>query len=476
MKYGQFIDGVFRDGSADSTLTVIDPSNGESLGTYAAASAADIRTAVDAAAAAFAGWAGRSAFDRSGLLRRAADLIRERKSDIGRHISCELGKTAAEALREVEVAAEMFEWAAEEGRRLYGRIIPSRAADVRQSVYLEPIGPVAAFSGWNAPAVTPSRKISGALAAGCTIVLKPSEETPGPALLVAQALHDAGVPPGVVNLVFGDPAAIADQLCDAPEIAMITFTGGTAVGKRIGARAALSMKRATLELGGHAPVVVGADVDVERVAAAAVDMKYRNAGQVCISPTRFIVQASVYDAFSAAFVRKAKAIRVGDPFDPATRMGPLKNRRRLDAIERLVQDARDRGGVVATGGRRLEGAGLFYEPTVLLGAGPHCAAANEEPFGPIALIDAFERLDDAIAEANRLPFGLAAYGFTNDLGIAQRLATEIRSGVVCINEWLTSLPETPFGGVRDSGLGSEGGVEGLHEFLRVKTVRQRAAS
>jgi succinate-semialdehyde dehydrogenase/glutarate-semialdehyde dehydrogenase len=438
MQYSQFIAGEFRQGTSAERFTVIEPSTGQPLGDYAHAAPADVQAAIDAAESALRAWRTTSALERSVLLRRVAALMRERGDAIATQIARELGKPFGEAQKEVVTAAEMFEWAAEEARRIYGRTIPARAGGITQTVALEPIGVVAGFAGWNAPAITPSRKISGALAAGCTIVIKPSEETAGVALHIARAVQDAGVPDGVVNLVFGEPGAIADQLCASPQVHMVTFTGATAIGKQIGAKAALTMKRATLELGGHAPVVVCDDADVDRVARAAVATKYRNAGQVCTSPTRFLVQAGVFDAF----------------------------------LDRLVQDARARGLTIATGGERIGTEGFFYRPTVIVRPSLDCDAANIEPFGPVALISPFNDLDEAIAEANRLPFGLASYAFTNDVQRAHRLAGEIDSGVVCINEWQASLPETPFGGHKDSGLGSEGGVEGLMEFLRVKCVRQ----
>ncbi|AQV99222.1 NAD-dependent succinate-semialdehyde dehydrogenase (plasmid) [Cupriavidus necator] len=472
MDYSQFIAGEFRQGTSRSRISVINPANGMPLGDFAGASAADVEDAVRAAEGAFRSWRKTSVAERAAMLRRAGGLMRERSVVLARQISLELGKPLAEAHKEVGTAAEMFEWASEEARRLYGRTIPARAEGVTQTVVWEPIGPVAAFAGWNAPAITPARKISGALAAGCTIVIKPSEETAGVALLMARILQDAGFPEGVVNMVFGDPAEIADMLCAAPQITMVTFTGATSIGKSIGSKAALTMKRALLELGGHAPVVVCEDVDIDRVVKGAVAAKYRNAGQVCTSPTRFLVHRAVYREFSERFVRTAEALRVGEPFDEATQMGPLKNARRLDAIERIVRDAKDRGLDVATGGERIGARGYFFKPTVILQPSLDCDAAMIEPFGPIALISAFDTLDDAIEEANRLPFGLAAYGFTQHMGNAYRLANEIESGVVCINDWQASLPETPFGGHKDSGLGLEGGTEGVREFLRVKCVRQ----
>ena len=472
MSYSQWIAGEFRQGASTQRFTVINPSTGQPLGDYAYATQADVQAAIDAANQALRSWSKTSALERSTMLRRVAALMRERSETISTQIALELGKPLGEAQKEVVTAAEMFEWAAEEARRIYGRTIPARTGGVTQTMVLEPIGVVAAFAGWNAPAITPARKISSALAAGCTIVIKPSEETAGVALHIARAVQDAGVPDGVVNMVFGDPGEIADQLCDSPQVAMVTFTGATSIGKQIGAKAARTMKRATLELGGHAPVIVCDDADVDRVARMAVATKYRNAGQVCTSPTRFLVQAGVFDAFCARFVQAAQTLKVGDPFDAATQMGPLKNVRRLQAIDQLVQDARGRGLTIATGGERIGTEGFFYQPTVIVRPSIDCDAANIEPFGPVALISPFADLDEAIAEANRLPFGLASYAFTNHLERAHRLASEIDSGVVCINEWQASLPETPFGGHKDSGLGSEGGIEGLQEFLRVKCVRQ----
>lgn len=476
MIYSQFIGGEFIEGNAATVATVLNPATGQALGHYPHATQADVEEAIACASEAYRTWRKTSVLERSSLLRRTASLMRERSDAIARQITLELGKPIGEAQKEVVTAAEMFEWASEEARRMYGRTIPARNEGITQTVMWEPVGPVAAFAGWNAPAITPSRKISGALAAGCTIVIKPSEETAGVALLIARVLQDAGIPDGVVNMVFGDPSEIADLLCASPQIAMVTFTGATSIGKIIGAKAAQSLKRATLELGGHAPVIVCDDIDVDRVVRMAVATKYRNAGQVCTSPTRFLVQAPIFQQFQEKFISAAEAMKVGDPFDANTQMGPLKNLRRLESIERLVQDARNRDLTIATGGERLRGEGYFYKPTVIVKPSINSEANSMEPFGPIALISSFDKLDDAIAEANRLPFGLAAYAHTNNLQSAYRLTHEIDSGVVCINEWQASLPETPFGGHKDSGLGSEGGMEGLQEFLRVKCVRQGAAS
>ena len=472
MQYSQFIDGEFCAGSSSETIEVISPSTSSAIGSYAMADAVDVARAIACAKKAQTAWKKSGAVQRSELLRKIAAEMRADRDNFAKQIASELGKPYSEAQKEVDVAAEMFEWSAEEARRLYGRVIPARTPGIQQIAQLEPVGVVAGCSGWNAPAITPSRKISAALAAGCSIVIKPSEETAGVALLIAQACQRAGTPAGLVNMVFGNPAAIADQLCSAPDIAMITFTGGTEVGKQLGAKAAAHMKKATLELGGHAPVIVWSDVDIDKVAAAAVATKYRNAGQVCTSPTRFLIHESIYEAFCAKFVEHANKLRVLDPFDDKAQMGPLKNQRRRSAIAQLVANALESGATLLAGGKAIDRPGFFFEPTVLALRDKRADASRIEPFGPVALLIPVKDADEALNEANSLPFGLAAYAFTNDIKLAHRFANEIESGVVCINELQASLPETPFGGYKDSGLGSEGGIEGLREFLKVKCVRQ----
>jgi len=472
MKYSQFINNEFCPGTSTASIEVLSPSTGEVLGEYAAASSQDVARAIACAKQAQATWKKSGALQRSELLRKIAHEMRADRDQLAHCITSELGKPYSEAQKEVDVAAEMFEWAAEEARRLYGRVIPARAPGIQQIAQLEPVGVVAGFSGWNAPAITPSRKISAALAAGCSIVIKPSEETAGVALVIAQACVRAGTLAGLVNMVFGNPAEIADQLCSAPDINMITFTGGTDVGKQLGAKAAAHMKKATLELGGHAPVIVWADVDIDKVAAAMVTAKYRNSGQICTSPTRFLIQDSIYEAFCEKFVELARKLRVMDPFDTQAQMGPLKNQRRRAAVAQLVANAVASGARLLTGGQSGEGPGYFYEPTVLALDDKQADVSHIEPFGPIALMIPVKNVEEALQQANALPFGLAAYAFTNDMKLAHRFANEIESGVVCINELQASLPETPFGGYKDSGLGSEGGIEGLREFLKTKCVRQ----
>ncbi len=464
------IGGTWIGADDRETQPVFDPATGARLGSVPMATTDDVEAAIAAAADSFDRWRRTPAAERSRLLRSAAAHIGSRRSTIAGLIALELGKPLAEAHREVDLAGEMFEWAAEEARRLYGRIIPPRGAELRVSTVREPVGPAGAVSGWNAPAVTPARKLAYALAAGCTVVLKPSEATPAVAQALVAALCDVGVPEGVVNMVFGDPAGVVGQMADHPALRVFSFTGGTEIGRQLSARAALTLKRTVFELGGHAPVLVCDDVDVEALALGAVAAKFRNAGQVCVSPTRFLVAQPVYQRFADAFTAAAAALRVGDPFSPETQMGPVQNRRRIDACDALVADARARGAALLTGGEALERNGTWYSPTVLADVPADARIVNEEPFGPVAVLNAFDSIGEAIAEANRLPFGLAAYAATNDLRIAERLARDVEAGTLAINHWAASFPETPFGGVKQSGIGREGGSEGVDAFLQTRLI------
>lgn len=472
MQYTQYISGQFREGTSDTVYQVINPATLESLGELKFTSEQDVIEAIESAKAAFPLWRNTTAYERSVKIRQIATQLYEQVDDLAQQISLELGKPLAEAKREIQTAAEMFEWASEESRRIYGKTIAPRTTGIKQTVVYEPVGIVAAFSGWNAPAITPARKISAALAAGCSIIIKPSEETAGIALKMAQIIDGVGLPQGTVNMVFGNPQQISDLLCEAPDIAMITFTGATTIGKHLAEKASKHLKKMTLELGGHAPVIICEDVNVDKVAKAAVASKYRNAGQVCTSPTRFLIQENIFAEFSQKFAEYAKHIKVGLPTDTSTQMGPLKNSRRLDAVESLVNNARSVGAKIAAGGHKLsELTGYFYQPTVIVQPPFEADVNHIEPFGPIAVLSSFKTLDEALAEANRLPFGLASYAFTNNFNYIERISNEIESGVISINDWQASLPETPFGGVKDSGLGTEGGSEGIHEFLKIKTIR-----
>lgn len=466
------IDGHAQAAGSRRTLDVTDPATQAVLGRVPVATAEDIDAALLAAHRSFPRWRDTPAQERATILRRAAALMRERTARLAWLITRELGKPLAESEKEVATAAEMFEWAAEEARRTYGRLIPGRVAGIRQMAIPEPIGPVAAFSGWNAPAITPSRKIAGALGAGCSIVIKPSEETPAIALEIGRALADAGLPAGTLNMLFGDPGEISRRLIESPLIRMVTFTGSTSIGRELAMMAAAGLKRATLELGGHAPVLVFDDADPEAAADAVLAAKLRNSGQICTSPTRMYVQQGVYERFVARLAERARGWRVGNGLDAGVQMGPLANPRRLAAMESLVADALAHGAQLAAGGTRPDLPGWFWSPTVLRDVGTDCLAANTEPFGPLALVSPFRDLDEGLALANRLPFGLAAYVFTQNAGIARTAAERIESGVVCVNHCQASLPETPFGGFKDSGLGKEGGIEGLQEFMQIKYVSQ----
>lgn len=469
-----FIDGRWREGAAGRSLDVLNPATGESIGVVAYAEPADLDEALAAAARGFAVWRAKSAFERSTILRRAAGLLRERLEALAATMTMEQGKPVAEAKMEILVSADFLDWCAEEAKRAYGRLIPARVAGVSQAVVREPVGPVAAFTPWNFPMSQVVKKIAPALAAGCSIIVKAAEDTPASAAGLVLALADAGVPPGALALVFGDPAAISAHLIPHPVIRKISFTGSVPIGKRLAAMAGEHMKRATMELGGHGPAIVCDDVDVEAVSTTLVGAKFRNAGQVCVSPTRFLIQEKVYDRFVERFTAKAKAIRVGDGLAPDTVMGPVITQRRLQAVESLVADARQAGAEVTTGGGRIGNTGNFLEPTVLAGVTTTMRAMNEEPFGPLALMRPFAELDDAIAEANRLPFGLAAYAFSRSASAVSRLSSGIETGMLTINHLGLALPETPFGGVKDSGYGSEGGSEALEPFLATKFVTHAA--
>jgi succinate-semialdehyde dehydrogenase/glutarate-semialdehyde dehydrogenase len=453
------------------TRPVIDPASGERLGDLPMAGPRELREAVASAQQGFATWSAMSAFERFRILSRGTALLRERAAAIAQVLTLEQGKPAAEALREVTLAAEIVDFLAEEAKRLPSRGMPARAANVlSQTVMRVPVGPVAAFTPWNFPANLPARKLGGALAAGCSVIIKPSEETPATCIEIVRALLDAGLPDGVVNLVAGDPAAIADTLITDPAVAKLSFTGSVAVGRQLGEKAARHLKRYTAELGGHAPVIVCADADAASAAALCVAAKYRNAGQVCASPIRFLVHRSRYAAFRDAFVAGAQALRIGAGHEPGVQVGPLVAERRLHEMQAFVDDALAAGAALLCGGRRLPRAGFFYAPTVLEHAPAHCRVQREEPFGPIALLDAFDELDDAIARANALPYGLAAYGFTRDLAVAYRLSHALRAGMVGINHFGVSQPETPFGGVGASGSGHESGLEGLLAYTDLKFV------
>jgi succinate-semialdehyde dehydrogenase / glutarate-semialdehyde dehydrogenase len=467
-----YIDGAWVGGNGRKGEDVLNPATEKALAHLPHASTADLDHALEAAKKGFAVWRATSAYDRAKIMRKAADLIRERHDAIAKILVQEQGKVYAEARMEVLTSADIIEWYAEEGRRSYGRIVPGRVKGTRQLVLQEPVGIVAAFTPWNFPVLTPARKVGGALAAGCALILKASEETPGSCVELVRCFADAGLPAGVLNLVFGVPAEVSTHLLAKEAVRKISFTGSVPVGKHLTALAAKGMKRTTMELGGHSPVVVFDDADPEKTADTIAAFKYRNAGQVCISPTRFYVQEPVYKKFLARFTEYAKGVKLGDGLEQGTTMGPMANARRLDSMELFVNDAKSRGGNVVTGGKRHGNQGYFYEPTVITDVPDDSKIMTEEPFGPVAPIVTFKSFDEVVERANSLQYGLAAYAFTASNATAAAIGDAIESGMVGVNSVAISTPETPFGGVKDSGHGSEGGIEGLGAYLNTKFISQ----
>ena len=467
-----FIDGKWLNGEGRKGEDVINPATGKVLAHLPHASKADLDEALAAAAKGFQVWKNTTAYDRSKIMRKAADLLRERADFVSKVQTQEQGKPYVESRGEVLTSADIIDWYAEEGRRSYGRIVPGRSKGVRQIVTQEPIGVVAAFTPWNFPTLTPVRKIAGALAAGCSIIIKASEETPGGCVELVKCFADAGLPAGVLNLVFGVPANVSEHLIPSDIVRKVSFTGSIPVGKHLAALTGKHMKRATMELGGHSPVVVFEDADPEKAVDTIAAFKYRNAGQVCISPTRFYVQEKGYNKFLARFTEYAKGLKLGDGLEKGITLGPLANPRRLDAMEAIVIDAKARGGKIQTGGTRHGNQGYFFEPTVITDIPDDSKIMTEEPFGPIAPIVPFKTFDEVVERANSLPFGLAAYAFTASSATAIAIGDAINSGMVGVNSVAISTPETPFGGIKESGYGSEGGIEGLQAYMNTKFISQ----
>src|SRR5215470_7832554 len=467
-----YVGGEWKNGGGRKGEDVVNPATEKPLARLPHASVSDLDEALAAATKGFELWRATSAYDRAKVLRKAANLVRERADAIARTMTQEQGKVIAEARLEVLVTADIIEWYAEEGRRAYGRIVPGRMKGVRQLVTQEPVGICVAFTPWNFPTLTPARKIGGSLAAGCSLILKASEETPGSCVELVRCFVDAGLPAGVVNLVFGIPANVSEHLIASDLVRKISFTGSVPVGKHLAELAARGMKRATMELGGHSPVVVFGDADPEKTADTISAFKYRNAGQVCISPTRFYVQETVYDRFLKRFTDNAKAIKLGDGLEKDTTMGPLANPRRLDAMDSFVADAKSRGGKVVAGGNRSGNQGYFFEPTVITDVPDDSKIMTEEPFGPVAPIVTFKTFDEVVQRANSLEFGLAAYTFTSSPKTATAIGDALQSGMVGVNSVAISTPETPFGGIKDSGYGHEGGIEGLEVYMNKKFISQ----
>ncbi len=469
------INNEWCDASDGKTIDVVNPATGKAIGKVAHATKKDMDRALEATQAGFKVWRAMPAIERATIMRKAAALLRERADAIGRLLTMEQGKPLVEAKGEVVAGAGIIEWFADEGLRVYGRIVPARVANVQQLVIKEPVGPIAAFTPWNFPINQVVRKLGAALATGCSFLVKAPEETPASPAALLQCFVDAGMPKGVLGLLYGSPSEISEYLIPHPIIRKVTFTGSTAIGKQLAGLAGLHMKRVTMELGGHAPVIVAEDADVELAIKSAAAAKFRNAGQVCISPTRFLVHSSIKNEFVAAFVKRAESLKLGDGLTDGTTLGPLANARRLTAMAQVVEDAAAKGATVATGGARVGSEGNFFAPTILSDVPMNASVFNDEPFGPIAAIRTFDKLEEAIAEANRLPFGLAAYAYTRSYNNVQMLSNQIEAGMIWINQPATPSAEFPFGGVKDSGYGSEGGPEAMEAYLNAKAVSITAA-
>ena len=467
-----YIDGEFVAADARREQDVFNPATGVAFARLPHASKQDLDRALAAADKAFQSWRHTSPMERSAILRRVAELIRERAAAIARNITLDQGKPLSEALQEVNTCAEHAEWHAEECRRIYGRVIPPRSEGVRQIVIRQPIGVCAAFTPWNFPFNQALRKAAAALGAGCTLILKGPEDSPSAVVALARIFHDAGLPPGCLNIVWGVPAEVSSHLIASPIVRKISFTGSTAVGKSLAALAGAHMKRMTMELGGHSPVLVFDDADVEPAARFLARTKTRNAGQVCMAPSRFFVHDKAYDRFLDAFTGVYAGLRVGDGLAPETQMGPLAHERRVEAMQSLVADARARGASVLCGGDRLAGAGNFFAPTVVANAPDDSRLMTEEPFGPVVPVTRFGSTDEVLARANALPYGLASYVFTNSLATAHHVSNRLEAGMVSINHFGLALAETPLGGVKDSGMGSEGGTETFDGYLVTKFVSE----
>lgn len=471
-KLEMLIDGEWTQGTGTVREQVFNPATEEVLGEVPHASVEDLDRALKAAEKGFQVWKSKTAVERQSIMEKAARILEERKDAIARTCTLEMGKPLAESMMEIGFVIDLTRWYGEEGKRLYGRLVPPRIPGARQMVTKEPVGPVAAFVAWNFPGTNVIRKVAGAVGAGCSIIIKASEETPGTCIAIARAYHDAGIPAGVINVVFGVPAEVSEHVLGSRIPKKLSFTGSVPVGVHLQKLAAETMKRCTMELGGHAPYIVFDDAGVEAAAKLGAGFKFRNAGQVCISPSRFFVQRNVHDQFVEKMVAATNAIKVGNGLEDGVQMGPLIAPRRIEVMERFVKDATDRGATVETGGERMGNQGWFFAPTVLTNVPDDASIMTDEPFGPLAPVTAFDDLDEVIARANSVDVGLASYAFTTNGALAKEVSERLDTGMVGINHPGVSTPETPFGGVNDSGYGSEGGIEGLDAYLRTKFVTE----
>ena len=466
------INGKWKMGSENKAEPVINPATNEVIGDLPHASKKDLDEALESNLEAFKLWKKESPLNRQKIIENACRNLESKFDQVATNLTIEMGKPLAEAKGELAVGLDVLRWYGEEGKRAYGRIVPSRMSNMSQTVIKEPIGPVIAFVAWNFPVMNVVRKIGGALAAGCTITIKPSEETPGTAIAIGRAFMDAGLPPGVLNIVFGVPSEVSEHLCGSKIPRKLSFTGSIPVGKHLQKLAADNMIRCTMELGGHSPLMVFDDTDIDMAAKISVAGKFRNAGQVCVSPTRFLVQDTVKEQFIKAVINETNKIKVGNGLDDGINMGPLIAERRIDIMKDFVNDAVENGANIEMGGNRMNLEGSFFAPTILTNASDNTKIMNEEPFGPLLPIDTFNSVDEVIDRANRLDFGLASYAFSNDPKIVSFLKSEIQAGLLAVNSTVVSTPETPFGGIKQSGYGSEGGIEGLDAFLVTRFISE----
>jgi succinate-semialdehyde dehydrogenase/glutarate-semialdehyde dehydrogenase len=466
------INGKWKMGSENKAEPVINPATNEVIGDLPHASKKDLDEALESNLEAFKLWKKESPLNRQKIIENACRNLESKFDQVATNLTIEMGKPLAEAKGELAVGLDVLRWYGEEGKRAYGRIVPSRMSNMSQTVIKEPIGPVIAFVAWNFPVMNVVRKIGGALAAGCTITIKPSEETPGTAIAIGRAFMDAGLPPGVLNIVFGVPSEVSEHLCGSKIPRKLSFTGSIPVGKHLQKLAADNMIRCTMELGGHSPLMVFDDTDIDMAAKISVAGKFRNAGQVCVSPTRFLVQDTVKEQFIKAVINETNKIKVGNGLDDGINMGPLIAERRIDIMKDFVNDAVENGANIEMGGNRMNLEGSFFAPTILTNVSDNTKIMNEEPFGPLLPIDTFNSVDEVIDRANRLDFGLASYAFSNDPKIVSFLKSEIQAGLLAVNSTVVSTPETPFGGIKQSGYGSEGGIEGLDAFLVTRFISE----
>lgn len=467
-----YIDGEWCNAANGGTLDVINPATEEVIDGVPYGTRDDARRAIEVAHEAMRSWSRKTAWERAKLIRRVGDLLAERADAVAGALTAEQGKPLAEAKAEVLHSAATFEWFSEEGKRAYGRVIPNTLAEKRHFTVRHPVGVCTAITPWNFPVTLLSRKIAPALAAGCTIVCRPASQTPISAMRLFDCIGDAGIPEGVCNLVLGPAEELADEFLTNPMVRKISFTGSVEVGKQLMRKSSDQMKRVSLELGGHAPFIVLPDVDLEKVAQNAVIGKFRNNGQVCISPSRFFVHNDIKNDFTEASVELARNLKVGNGMDPGVQVGPMFEKRALDQTVELIHDAKSRGAQILTGGRRNPDfeRGYFFEPTVLTGLAPDTRMLNEEPFAPVMPILDYQKLDEVIEAANNTPYGLAAYAFTNDMTAAWRLAEGLEAGIIAINDPVPATPQAPFGGMKESGQGRELAIEGLDAYLETKAV------